>query len=86
METFTRSEKGAVACLASTERSINDINDVYNKKLFSKLLNENVWHIGDLNLSAFLATFSVPSIDLEWAAFNAYSYLCGGGSHIRNLD
>ena len=78
METFTRSEKGAVACLASTERSINDINDVYNKKLFSKLLNENVWHIGDLNLSAFLATFSVPSIDLEWAAFNAYSYLCGG--------
>ena len=77
METFTRSDKGAIACLASTMASYTYPNHEYDKKLFTKLLNDNVWHIGDLNVAAQIATFSMSNNALL-AKDNAFVYLCGG--------
>jgi len=75
MESFTRSQYGAIACIAATENSYTSPNHVFDKKLFSKLLNANVWHIGDLDVQAHIATFSTTDL---YGKDNAYVYLCGG--------
>ena len=75
MEKLTHSENAAVACLAATEDSYTYPNHEFDKKLFAKLLNENVWHIGDLDVQAHIATFPIYN---NIAKDNAYVYLCGG--------
>ena len=75
MEKMIRSENAAVACLAATEDSYTYPNHEFDKKLFTKLLNENVWHIGDLDVQAHIATFPIYN---NTAKDNAYVYLCGG--------
>ena len=77
METFTRSSRGAIACIASTMDSYTDANDEYNKFLFSKLLNDSVWNLGNVSLQAHIASMAIPSIE-NVAKDNAYIYLCGG--------
>ena len=77
METFTRAQKGAIACLASTNILNTEPNHLYNKGLFSKLLNDNVCNIGYLSILSLIASFANPDF-LAKAQENACIYLCGG--------
>ena len=75
MESFMRSSKGAIACLAATEDTWTTENNYHDQQLFNKLLNDSVWHIGDMNVQAHIATIMTHSSE---AKYNALSYLCGG--------
>ena len=80
METFTRSQKGAIACLASTGDLQRNEATFYNKQLYNKLLTNNVWHIGNLNTLAHKATidaYSFGSPSEINAKDNALLFLCG---------
>ena len=78
METFMRSNHGAAGMIAATEYTYTDVNHTFNQYLFSKLLNENTFSIGDLNIAAHLANMGATSGDNhEYAIFNTFSYLCG---------
>ena len=77
METFTRSSKGAIACLAATEDTYTEQNHIYNKQLFEKLLDNDCWNLGNLNSQAHIGTYDFCDNDIR-AAFNAYAYICGG--------
>ena len=57
METFTRSSKGAVACIAATDGVHPSSGSLYDQKIFQKLFYNNVWNIGNLNLQAHFASF-----------------------------
>lgn len=77
LETFTRSSHGAAAFIGATIETNTDANDTYNTNLFAKLLNSNVYHIGELNNAAHIQSINygfnyAPSKDC------AYSYICGG--------
>lgn len=77
METFTRSSKGAIACLAATEEVYTNTNSVFNKQLFEKLFNNNQWNIGVLNNKAHLDAYYISENNIR-AVYNAYAYICGG--------
>lgn len=76
MEKLLRSEVAATACLAATEPSYTYPNHEFDRKLFTKLFNNNVWFLGDLDVQAHIATFTSGMFDT--ARDNAYVYLCGG--------
>lgn len=81
METFIRSNYGAAGMLAATESTYTSVNDSYNQFLFSKLLNDKIYNIGDLNWAAHMATIATttPTNDeQEIAKYNTFCYLCGG--------
>lgn len=75
METFMRSNHGAVGMIAATEDTYTSANNTYNRYLFSKMLNDSVFRFEDLNIKAHLATIGNSNY---YAIFNAFSYLCGG--------
>lgn len=76
METFLRSDHGAVAFIGATEKSARYSNTYYNRFLFTKLLNQNVYRIGDLNLAAHIQNISL--LGTVESKGNAFSYICGG--------
>lgn len=80
LETFTRSDHGAVAFIGATEDTYHYANDGYDKLLFNKLLNEHVYLFGDLNVSAHVANFlNVNYLNpIENLEDNPFCYICGG--------
>lgn len=76
MEKMTESENAAIACLAATTYTWANPDHEYDRKLFTKLLNNNVWHLGDLNVQAHIANFT--NVQFDRAKDNAYIFLCGG--------
>jgi len=81
METFTRSSKGAIACLGATENIWTVQAHILDKSLFSQLCNSDTYHIGNLNTSAQINTINNyldTEKDRKRASFNALSFICGG--------
>ena len=54
LEVFTRSHHGAVAFIGANVDTNNGVNDNYEKNLFKKLLNDRIYHIGDMNVAAHI--------------------------------
>ena len=78
METFMRSNHGAAGMIAATEDTYTTVNHTFNQCLFSKLLNENIFNIGDLNIAAHVSNIGTyTGGEYKKAVFNAFSYLCG---------
>ena len=75
METFMRSNHGAAAMIAATEDTYTSANNTYGEYLFSKMLNDSTYCIGDLNVKAHLAAIENFNYYAKW---NSFSYLCGG--------
>ncbi|MCR5198231.1 MAG: hypothetical protein K6D55_05500 [Prevotella sp.] len=75
METFIRSSKGAIACLAYSRDTYTSPNNIYDKELFSTLLVNNVYDVGLLNTQSHTNTIYSPS---ERGKYNAYCSICGG--------
>lgn len=83
LETFTKSNHGAVAFVGATRPTDTETNSQFNKLLFQKLLNDGVYHLGDLNMSAHLqhinyAATNQQGYDYNDISINALSYICGG--------
>lgn len=81
LETFTRSNHGAVAFIGSTYASETGANNNYNLYLFQKLLNDGIYNLGQLNLMAHYSNIILNPQNLTYvnnAKNNAYSYICGG--------
>lgn len=78
METFMRSNHGAAGMIAATENTYTIVNHTFNQYLFSKLLNENVCNIGDLNKDSHVANVGITTgLERKRAICNTFSYLCG---------
>lgn len=77
LETFTRASKGAVAFLGATRNSYTIPNHTFNLYLFDQLLNHDVYHIGDMNVSAHIRNISTTS-QTTMAQDDALCYLLGG--------
>ncbi len=74
LEVFTRSPHGAVAFIGANVDTNNGVNNNYEKNLFKKLLNDRIYHIGDMNVAAHIQSidpFENRSKD------NPHSYICG---------
>lgn len=81
LETFTRSDHGAVAFIGATNTTDTGANNDYDKILFRKLLNDNVYRLGDLNILSHIQNIQnyIPFYGTEYTALDiAFSYLCGG--------
>ena len=81
LETFTRSNHGAVAFVGATMPTQTDANNYYHMYLYQKLLSDGDYHIGDMNLNAHIyniQTYGIGSGNEYMAADNAFAYLCGG--------
>ena len=74
METYMRSNHGAAGMIAATEDTYTSSNNTYDKYLFSKLLNDSIYNIGNLNVASHIATIGNNN---SYAIWNAFSYLCG---------
>lgn len=78
METFMGSNHGAAGMIAATESTYTLANHSYNQYLFSKLLNDNIYNIGYLNVASHMANINIKTgIEHNKAIYNAFSYLCG---------
>ena len=78
MKTFMRSNHGAVGMIASTMPSFTEVNHTFNQFLFVKLLDDHIYNIGDLNISAHIANIgTMVGSEKEKAIYNAYCYICG---------
>ncbi len=76
LEAFTRSTYGAVAFLGSTANQYPEANHFYDMWLFAKLFDEEIYKLGDLNISAH-----IDNINTYYHGMfkdNAFSYICGG--------
>lgn len=85
LETFTRSDHGAVAFIGATNSSDRYGNNDYNKIIYDKLLNNHIYQIGQLNVAAHVGVLTLysngneyPLSALQSGIDNAYSYICGG--------
>ena len=81
LESFTRSDHGAVAFIGCTNSSDTGANNDYDKLLFRKLLNDNVYRLGDLNIRSHIQ--NIQNYNTIYgtgglAVDIAYAYLCGG--------
>ena len=76
METFLRSQNGAIACLAATVNIWRFAGNKYDKNLFNKLLDDNIWHIGDVSLQSHVEAISTNDNNKE--ILNALAFICGG--------
>lgn len=74
LEAFTRAQNGSVGFIGATEETFDIANHSYNKYLFTKLLNDSVYQIGNLNVAAHIQNMSPWS---GLAEDNAYCYICG---------
>ena len=78
MEHIMCDRDGAAGVIASTAETYTSQNDSYNQNLFSKLLTDRIYNIGELNVASHFATISYATgTAQEEAIFNAFSYLCG---------
>ncbi|MCR4836852.1 MAG: hypothetical protein K5899_10815 [Bacteroidaceae bacterium] len=79
MESFMRTNYGATGMIAPTEDTYTEVNHTYNQYLFSNLLNENIYNIGELNVVSHIANmWATTGEEQNKAIYNAFSYLCGG--------
>lgn len=83
MEKFMDSPKGAAFFLGATESTFTSTNSIYNKKLYGKLLDENIFNIGDLNIAAHISTIASVEDPVNTYLFvraisNAFCYVCAG--------
>ena len=79
LETFMRSQHGAVAFIGATIATGTDVNNNYDKSLFKKLLNDGVFRLGDMSVAAHARCITVLDVNNPSAAIdNAHSYLVGG--------
>lgn len=79
LKTFTRPSKGAVAFVGATAETYLQINNLLNKSIFKKLLNDSVYRIGDLIIAAHAQCIIMASGDfLKSAKDNSLSYVIGG--------
>lgn len=79
LETFMRSQHGAVAFIGATIATGTDVNSDYDKSLFHKLLNDGVWHLGDLSVAAHTRCMTLLDVNNPAVAIdNAHAYLVGG--------
>ena len=79
METFMFTDHGAVSMITASDFTYTYPNNSFNKNLFIKLLDENIYNIGDLNVAAHMATITATTGDEQRKAiFNAFNYFCGG--------
>lgn len=78
METFMRSNHGAAGMIAATESTYTSSNHLIDQYLFSNLLNNNVYNIGELNNVTHIENIGATTgEEHEKAICNAFSYLCG---------
>lgn len=77
LEAFTRASNGAVAFIGATRESYRSPNHTYDQYLFDKLLNDEVYHVGDVNVSAHIKNMATMG-DVTLAQDNALCYLLGG--------
>ena len=81
LETFTRSDHGAVAFIGGTNTTDTGANNDYDKILFRKLLNDNVYRLGDLNILSHInniQNYCITYGNGYTATDIAFAYLCGG--------
>jgi len=81
LETFTRSDHGAVAFIGATNTTDTGANNDYDIILFRKLLNDSVYRLGDLNILSHIQNIQNYVIPYEsgfTASDIAFAYLCGG--------
>ena len=79
MESFMSADNGAVSMIAASGDVYYTSNSSFNKKLFIKLLNDSIYNIGDLNVTAHISNIaSATGEEHRKAVYNAFSYLCGG--------
>lgn len=79
METFMRSEKGAIACIAATEEMWRIADNNYNKALFNQLLCYDNWYLGNISVNSHISTITGSMGNQnKRASYNALSYICGG--------
>lgn len=81
LETFTRSNRGAVTFIGGTNATETGANSDFDRILFQKLLNCNVYRVGDLNIIAHIQNIQNYNTNYgtgNTAADNAFAYLCGG--------
>lgn len=77
VEYFMRSNHGAVGMITAADATYYEQNNSFDQNLFIKLLNENVYNIGDLNVAAHLATIgSETGMGREQAIFGAFNFFC----------
>lgn len=79
MESFMSADNGAVSMIAASGDVYYTPNTSFNRYLFIKLLNDNIYNIGDLNVTAHMANIASATGDEYWKTIlGAYAYLCGG--------
>ena len=74
LSSYTRSEKCAVAFCGNSVAMYTTPAHKYHKQFYSLLLNEKVYHLGYLNISAHLRCFDMGDI----AKDNAFCFISGG--------
>ncbi len=85
METMMADEKVATACLAFTDSLWRLSGNVYNQCLFSKMLNNNLWNIGNLNIQSHIQVINsvysgnpdTIALNKLKAKYNALISICG---------
>jgi len=77
LEKFMNDKKGSVAYLGATVPSFTNANHTFNQFLFTKLLNENVYNMGLLNIAAHMKNLEYTNYATT-AQDNVFCYLCGG--------
>lgn len=75
MESFMCSAYGAASFLGATEDTYHNVNNQFNEIMFKKLLNENIFNVGELNVASHSINMSSKSIK---AIHNAFCYICAG--------
>ena len=80
LETFLRSNHGAVSFLGATMPSIHSGNDTFNSFLFSCLYNGEKYNLGDLVRTAHIQNITYQTNDSirDLNRDNALIYICGG--------
>ena len=79
MESFMSADNGAVGMIAAAGDVYYTPNTSFNNNLFIKLLNDSIYNIGDLNVTAHIATIaSMTGEERRKTILGAFAYLCGG--------
>ena len=77
LESFTRSENGAVAMLGAFYASYSGTNDSFNKYLYDGLFNNGIYRIGNLSNWAHMKNLTEHGYDF-WSKYSTLIYLWGG--------
>ena len=85
MERFMQSVNGSVAYVGATESTWNPANNNYNKKIFNKLLNDNIYNLGDMNNAALIENIITHPTSANYID-NTFCYLIGGDPTLEILN